>query len=87
MERLALGSAFETVVLRYGRLYGPRTWTDVPPSGCSAHVHAAADAARRAISQGQPGVYNVAEAGGSVIVEKALRQLGWNPAFRLPDAG
>ena len=82
MERLALASPYDTRVLRYGRFYGPRTWTSAPPHGCAVHVHAAADAARRALSMGQAGVYNIAEPGGSVAVEKALLQLNWSPGFR-----
>jgi len=85
MERLALSSDLEAVVLRYGKLYGPRTWTPVPLAGCAVHVEAAADAARLALTRGQPGVYNVAEPGGSVNVQQALGQLGWNPGFRLTD--
>lgn len=87
MEALALASGFDAVVLRCGRLYGPRTWSATPPRGCAVHVDAAADAARRALTLGMPGVYNVAEPGGEVDVRRASSVLGWNPAFRLGDAG
>jgi nucleoside-diphosphate-sugar epimerase len=86
MEGLALASGFEAVILRYGKFYGPRTWSNAPAPECAVHVEAAADAARLALAGGQPGVYNVAEPGGSVNVRKALAQLGWNPAFRLEGA-
>ncbi len=86
MERLALASPYDTRVLRYGRFYGPGTWTNAPPKGCAVHVHAAADAARRALSMGQAGIYNIAEPGGNVAVEKAFFQLNWSPGFRAANA-
>lgn len=45
-----------------------------------------ADAARRALMQGEAGVYNVAEEDGTVSSRKAIRELGWNPAFRIAEA-
>jgi nucleoside-diphosphate-sugar epimerase len=84
LEQLVLGCGLESVVLRYGRLYGPNTWTAVPPAHGPVHVEAAADAARRATTCGGPGVYNVAEEDGTVTSAKARRELGWSPAFRLP---
>ena len=82
MERLVLGGPFEGVVLRYGRFYGPGTWFAAPPADCAVHVDAAADAARRALTHGAPGIYNIAEPGGTVAIAKALQQFGWDPAFR-----
>lgn len=82
LERLVLGGPFRGVVLRYGKFYGPGTWTNQPPEGGPVHVEAAADAARRAILRGPPGIYNVAEPDGTVDVTKAIRELGWQPAFR-----
>ena len=87
MERLCLASPLEALVLRYGRLYGPRTWFDAPQAGCTVHVDAAADAARRALSRGAAGIYNVAEPGGSVQVDRARRELGWDPGFRAGEPG
>jgi len=85
LEQLVLASGLEGIVLRYGRLYGPNTWTAVPPAQAPVHVDAAADAARRAMTRGSPGVYNVAEEDGTVTSTKARRELGWNPGFRLPN--
>jgi nucleoside-diphosphate-sugar epimerase len=82
MEQLVLGGPFDGIVLRYGRFYGPGTWSDAPAASCAVHVDAAADAARLALRRGTPGVYNVAEPDASVSVAKALAQLGWDPAFR-----
>lgn len=82
LEQLVLGSGIEGVVLRYGRLYGPNTWTMEPPAGGPLHVEAAADAARRAMTLGRAGVYNIAEDDGTVTSAKARRELKWSPGFR-----
>lgn len=87
LEHLVLGAPFRGVVLRYGQLYGPGTWASEPPAGAPLHVHAAADAARRALVRGEAGIYNVAEPDGAVTVDKAMRALGWSPAFRVRDGG
>src|ERR1700694_5079116 len=49
------------VVLRYGHLYGPGSWYDVPPKPPSVHADAAAHAAMLALTRGAPGLYNIAE--------------------------
>jgi nucleoside-diphosphate-sugar epimerase len=72
----------EGIVLRYGRLYGPGTW-NTPNARAPLHVDAAAHAALLALTRGAAGVYNIAEDDGAVAVEKARRELGFNPAFRL----
>lgn len=74
------------VVLRYGRLYGPGTWRPDGPVGTGVlHVDAAAQAARLALTRGQ-GVYNIAEDDGAYSIEKAKRDLGFDPTFRLDAA-
>jgi nucleoside-diphosphate-sugar epimerase len=83
LEQQVLGGAFQGVVLRYGRLYGPGTGMSAAAAGGPLHVHAAAEAARRALVAGDPGIYNVAEEDGTVSSAKARRLLGWDPAFRL----
>jgi nucleoside-diphosphate-sugar epimerase len=83
LERQVLSSSFDGVVLRYGKLYGPGTGFDSPAPGGPVHVDAAADAARRAVGLGAPGIYNVAEEDGTVSSGKARRVLGWDPAFRM----
>jgi nucleoside-diphosphate-sugar epimerase len=70
------------LVLRYGRLYGPGTWTPVPEGTAPLHVDAAAQAALLALDRGAPGIYNIAEDDGTVSIERARRQLGFDPAFR-----
>jgi nucleoside-diphosphate-sugar epimerase len=72
----------EGIALRYGRLYGPGTWNN-PNARAPLHVDAAAYAALLAITRGAPGVYNIAEDDGAVTVEKARKDLGFDPAFRL----
>jgi nucleoside-diphosphate-sugar epimerase len=83
LERQVLGaSPMEGVVLRYGRLYGPGSGADAPPSPLAVHVDAAAYAALLAIDHGEPGVFNIADPNDEVSTEKATRALGWNAKFR-----
>jgi nucleoside-diphosphate-sugar epimerase len=84
LETAVLGQRdFEGIILRYGQFYGPGTWTAEPSGGSPVHVEAAAYAAFLAVDHGKPGIYNVAEPGGAVSVDKALNELGWRPDFRL----
>lgn len=83
LEHQVLAAPFEGIVLRYGKLYGPGTGFDDPPSGGPLHVDAAADAARRAATLGESGVYNIAEYDGTVSNMKAVASLGWNGVFRM----
>jgi nucleoside-diphosphate-sugar epimerase len=72
------------VVLRYGRLYGPGTWNQSAPSSTGAvHVDAAAQAACLAVTRGAPGIYNIADDDGGFSIDKARRELGFDPAFRI----
>lgn len=75
------------IVLRYGQLYGPGTGVETAGGTAPVHVDAAAWAALLAITRGAPGIYNIAEeqnaAQGGVASDKARRELGWDPAFRL----
>jgi nucleoside-diphosphate-sugar epimerase len=83
LEEQVLAAPFEGIVLRYGRLYGPGTGVEKPPPGGALHVDAAADAARRALTRGSRGLYNIAESDGTVASDKAIRDLGWSADFRL----
>ena len=76
-------SGIDGIVLRYGRLYGPGTWTDVPNGSAPLHVDAAAQAALLALTKGKPGIYNIAEDDGAVSSEKAKRDLGFDASFRI----
>jgi nucleoside-diphosphate-sugar epimerase len=76
----------EGVVLRYGWLYGPGTGTEVAAGSPPLHVDAAALAASLAIDRGAPGIDNITEPSRSVLVEKARRELGWDPGFRSEDS-
>jgi len=82
-EQQVIDAPLVGIILRYGRLYGPGTGFDIPPSdGPVVHVDAAANAARLALTRGEAGIYNVAEDDGTVSSRKAVRELGWNPDFR-----
>jgi nucleoside-diphosphate-sugar epimerase len=70
------------VVLRYGYLYGPGTWYELPPKPPSVHVDAAAHAALLAVTKGAQ-VYNIAEDDGAVSNAKAKHELGFDPGFRI----
>src|SRR6266700_4326405 len=82
LERETLDtSGVDGVVLRYGYLYEPDTWYDVPPKPPSVHVDAAAHAAFLAVRKGAE-IYNIAEDDGAVSSAKAARELGFDPTFR-----
>jgi nucleoside-diphosphate-sugar epimerase len=84
LEAQVLNSpGIDGLVLRYGRFYGPGTWFAAASGQGSLHVDAAAHAALLAVARGAPGIYNVAEDDGAVSSEKAKRELGFDPSFRL----
>lgn len=82
MERQVLESGMEPVVLRYGLLYGPGTWSDGPARKPPVHVDAAAHAAVLALT-GKPGIFNIADDDGTVSIDKARREWWFDPGFRL----
>jgi hypothetical protein len=71
------------VALRYGYFYGAGTWYDAPPKPPAVHIDAAAHAALLAVDKAG-GDYNIAEDDGAVSSAKAKRELGFDPAFRIP---
>jgi nucleoside-diphosphate-sugar epimerase len=81
MEQQVLGSGMEPVVLRYGLLYGPGTWSEGPARKPPVHVDAAAQAAVLALTC-KPGVYNIADDDGTVAIGKARKDMGFDPGFR-----
>jgi nucleoside-diphosphate-sugar epimerase len=83
MEEQVLASGMQAIVLRYGLLYGPGTWSGGPGRKPPLHVDAAAHAALLAVTQGTTGVYNIADDDGTISIEKARIELGFDPAFRL----
>lgn len=82
LERQVLNAPLEGIVLRYGLFYGPGTGFEAPIAPGSVHVSAAAKAAQLAITNGAPGIYNVAENDGTVTTTKATQLLGWDAAWR-----
>jgi nucleoside-diphosphate-sugar epimerase len=71
---------FEGLVLRFGRLYGPGTWSESADTPPTVHVDDAAQALASAIERGRPGAYNIAELGGPASIDKARHELGWEPS-------
>ena len=82
MEQQVLSSGMEPIILRYGLLYGPGTWTEGPERKPPLHVDAAAQAAFLTLTRGT-GIYNIADDDGTVSIESARKELGFDPAFRL----
>jgi len=37
-----------------------------------------------AVTRGKTGIYNIADEDGTVSIDKARKELGFDPAFRLP---
>ncbi len=84
MEREVLAErSMETIVLRYGLLYGPGTWFPQARRRPALHVDAAAHAAFLALTRGVPGIYNIGEDEGLVSIAKARAEFGFDPHFRL----
>jgi len=84
LESLVLNSqGLDGVVLRYGRLYGPRTWSEAPEAEMPLYVEDAARAALCAVERpGITGVFNVSEPCPQLSIEKAQQMLGWAPGVR-----
>ena len=82
LERQVTEAPLEGMVLRYGLFYGPGTGFDAPTAPGSVHVDAAAKAAELAVTHGQRGIYNVAEADGPASSAKAIQSLGWDAGWR-----
>lgn len=83
LEQQVLDAPFNGIVLRYGHLYGPGTGFEAGSEPGSIHVDAAASAAVAATEHGRRSVYNIAEDDGEVSIEKACRELDWQPQPRL----
>jgi nucleoside-diphosphate-sugar epimerase len=83
LEQQVLAAPLVGIVLRYGRFYGPGTGFHKPAAGGAVHIEAAADAARRAVTHGVKGIYNVAEPGDALSSAKANAELGWSADFRV----
>ena len=60
LEQGALGSRLESVVLRFGRLWGPGTWYEEPPEAPRVHIEDAGRRAAELIVGGASGVHVVA---------------------------
>jgi nucleoside-diphosphate-sugar epimerase len=85
MEQQVLAAGMVAIVLRYGLLYGPGTWSETAARKPALHVDAAANAALLAITRGATGIYNIADDDGAVSSAKARRELDFDPGFRLGE--
>lgn len=83
LERQVLDAPLVGIILRYGKLYGPGTGFDQPAPAGPVSVEAAAIAATLAVTRGDTGIYNIAEADGVIDSEKARRALGWEHDMRV----
>jgi nucleoside-diphosphate-sugar epimerase len=61
LERGALDSGLEAVILRFGRLWGPGTWYAEPPAPPAVHVAEAGRLAAGLVTAAPPGIHVVAE--------------------------
>ncbi|MGL4238622.1 NAD-dependent epimerase/dehydratase family protein [Tabrizicola sp.] len=84
LEDQVTSSPIPSVILRYGRLYGPGTGSDRPWGPAAVHIDAAAHAAALCARIEVAGVYNIAERDGEVDTTCAEDQLGWNANWRPP---
>ncbi len=84
LESLVLDTpGLNGLVLRYGQLYGPGTWSAGPEGDMPLHVEDAARAAVCAVERtGLTGAFNVSEPGPRLSGEKARQLLGWTPRAR-----
>lgn len=84
LEQQVLGGPWCGIVLRYGRLYGPGAPDHAPPP--AIHVDVAAEIARRAVAQGDAGLYNVSDDDGFADSSRAKRTFGAH-ALTAPPRG
>ena len=84
LESLVLNSqGLDGLVLRYGRLFGPRTWSDEPDAEMPLHVEDAARAALCAVERsGVTGIFNISAPCPELSMEKARQILGWTSGMR-----
>jgi uncharacterized protein YbjT (DUF2867 family) len=60
LEQGALNAPLESLVLRFGRLWGPGTWYDGPPELPRVHVDEAGRRAAELIVDGATGIHDIA---------------------------
>ena len=77
LEGQVLGGGWVGIVLRFGHFYGPGA-ADVPAAP-ACHVDDAAEVSRRALTQGDAGIYNVVEADDVCDGTKARAAFDWTP--------
>lgn len=71
------------VVLRFGLLYGPGTWSDSPDPDSDAPLHVDDAGSALELALGVPsGIYNVVADGGRVSNARFKQTTGWAPRHR-----
>jgi nucleoside-diphosphate-sugar epimerase len=80
---VANAPGIDALVLRYGYFYGPGTWHMGPARKPPIHVDAAAHVTLLAVTRGGSGIYNVAEDDGLVAIDKAKKELSFDPSYRM----
>lgn len=80
---VANAPGIDALVLRYGYFYGPGTWHMGPARKPPIHVDAAAHATLLAVTRGGSGIYNIAEDDGLVAIDKAKKELSFDPSYRM----
>ncbi|HTB56777.1 MAG TPA: NAD-dependent epimerase/dehydratase family protein [Polyangia bacterium] len=61
LEDSAVASGLDVLILRFGRFWGPGTWTETTPEPPAIHVAEAGRRAATLILAGRPGIHVVAE--------------------------
>ncbi len=61
LEDSAVASGLDVLILRFGRFWGPGTWTETAPEPPAIHVAEAGRRAATLILMGRPGIHLVAE--------------------------
>jgi nucleoside-diphosphate-sugar epimerase len=84
LEQATLGFAGESVILRFGRLWGPGTFYRTPPRPPAVHIETAGARAARLLVHGHPGTYLVTDTNGSGShstsnARRPVRQTGGRP--------
>lgn len=81
-EAILQAPLLESVVLRYGHLYGPGTGRSERPMLMPLHVDGAAYAALLAVESKVTGIFNIAEPNQGVATGQARTALHWSSDFR-----
>lgn len=82
LESQAVNAPLHSIVLRYGKLYGPGTGFNKSEGPGWLHIDAAAKVAADAVTNPVTGIFNIAEDEIVVSTQKAQTCLGFDPGWR-----